>query len=88
MSQRKFTSSSGRCIESEKTVVSLAKEIGAILERKDSITAQLSATVKGLASSFESNQKTPEELIYELFKLPNKEVASIGRLLAVRLKFG
>jgi hypothetical protein len=43
----------------------------------------LSETVKGLASAFESNQKTPEELIYELFKLPNKEVASIGRLLSV-----
>lgn len=40
-------------------------------------------TVEGLAHSFEFRHASPEDLVFDLFKLPQCEDASIGRLISV-----
>lgn len=44
----------------------------------------LHETVNGLSNDFTRSDKTPEEIIYELFRIPNKEEAAMGKLIAVR----
>ena len=48
----------------------------------------LQLTADGLSNAFARDQKTPEELIFELFKIPNKNEASIGKLLTVLKSYG
>jgi hypothetical protein len=40
-------------------------------------------TVDGLSNEFTRSDQTPEEIIYELFRLSNKEEAAMGKLIAV-----
>lgn len=51
-------------------------------KRKISVQGILEKTIEGLQNSMASDE-SPEELIFNLFKLPNKEEASIGKLLTV-----
>uniref|UniRef100_A0A914BYA5 glutaminase n=1 Tax=Acrobeloides nanus TaxID=290746 RepID=A0A914BYA5_9BILA len=60
----------------------------AILNRKSSICNILQKTADGLANAFARDQKSPEDLIYELFKIPNKNEASVGKLLSVLKSYG
>uniref|UniRef100_A0A915DW06 glutaminase n=1 Tax=Ditylenchus dipsaci TaxID=166011 RepID=A0A915DW06_9BILA len=61
----------------------------AILDRKNSICNILQQTVDGLSNAFHrGDQKSPEDLIFELFKIPNKNEASIGKLLMVLKSYG
>jgi hypothetical protein len=57
--------------------------IGAILNRKTSICQLLENTQSGLNQTFEVDQQSPEELIFDLFKLKDKDEACIGKLLSV-----
>lgn len=59
-----------------------------ILNRKASICDILQLTVDGLSNAFARDQKTPEDLIFDLFKIPNKNEASIGKLLTVLKSYG
>jgi hypothetical protein len=43
----------------------------------------LEKTIEGLNNTMASDE-SPEDLIYNLFKIPNKEEASIGKLITVR----
>jgi len=65
-------------------------EIGEILERKSSVARMMSKTADNLAHSFEFHpqQPTPEEMVFDLFKLPNQQEASIGKLITVLRSFG
>ncbi|KAI6233174.1 No extended memory [Aphelenchoides fujianensis] len=59
----------------------------AILGHSDSVGARLQSTVDGLANEF-AREQTAEDVIFELFKLPNKEQGAIGKLLAVLKSYG
>lgn len=61
----------------------LVEQYREILSRKTSIGNVLQRTADGLANAFARDQKPPEALIYELFKIPNKNEASVGKLLSV-----
>ena len=43
----------------------------------------MSKTAEGLAHSFDRNKSSPEDLVYDLFKLPQRDEASIGKLISV-----
>ncbi|PAV80316.1 hypothetical protein WR25_21635 [Diploscapter pachys] len=64
--------------------------IGEILERKTSVAQIMSRTESGLNQSFSLRSSHPENVIFELFKVPNtnKEVASLTKLLKVLRSFG
>uniref|UniRef100_A0A915EFE4 glutaminase n=1 Tax=Ditylenchus dipsaci TaxID=166011 RepID=A0A915EFE4_9BILA len=57
-------------------------------ERKGSIQKALLKTKEGLANPFACDELSAEELIYNLFKIPNKSEASIGKLLMVLKNYG
>ncbi|KAE9555747.1 hypothetical protein FO519_000961 [Halicephalobus sp. NKZ332] len=59
-----------------------------ILNRKGSMYNILQQTADGLSNAFARDQKTPEDLIFDLFKIPNKNEASIGKLLTVLKSYG
>ncbi|KAI6206513.1 hypothetical protein M3Y94_00920600 [Aphelenchoides besseyi] len=59
-----------------------------ILGCKDSVSQMLQNTVDGLSNEFTRSEKTAEEVIFELFKLPNKEQGAIGKLIAVLKSYG
>ncbi|KAI6233180.1 Glutaminase [Aphelenchoides fujianensis] len=63
------------------------KRYKAILGHSDSVGARLQSTVDGLANEF-AREQTAEDVIFELFKLPNKEQGAIGKLLAVLKSYG
>lgn len=49
----------------------------------------LQQTVTDLSNSFHrGDSRGPEEIIYDLFKIPNREEASIGKLLMVLKSYG
>lgn len=52
------------------------------IRSKESIVQKINETAESLSNAFIIDQQ-PEDLIYNLFKLPNKEEASIGKLLSV-----
>uniref|UniRef100_A0AC34FVS2 Glutaminase n=1 Tax=Panagrolaimus sp. ES5 TaxID=591445 RepID=A0AC34FVS2_9BILA len=54
---------------------------------KESIVQTISQTAETLSNAFICDQQ-PEDLIYNLFKIPNKEEASIGKLLSLLKNFG
>ncbi|PAV88116.1 hypothetical protein WR25_17730 [Diploscapter pachys] len=69
---------------SQKTLETLSE----VLERKMSMSV-LSKSLRGLSNPYEREDPTGrEEVIFELFKLPSKNEASIGKLLAVLKSFG
>uniref|UniRef100_A0AC34QCD3 Glutaminase n=1 Tax=Panagrolaimus sp. JU765 TaxID=591449 RepID=A0AC34QCD3_9BILA len=57
------------------------------IRSKESIVHQIHKTAHGLSNAFVIDEQ-PEDLIYNLFKLPNKEEASIGKLLTLLKNFG
>jgi len=59
-----------------------------ILNRPDSIANILRDTVDGLSNEFTRADKSPEEIIYELFRISNKEEAAMGKLIAVLKSYG
>ncbi|KAJ1365055.1 hypothetical protein KIN20_025274 [Parelaphostrongylus tenuis] len=62
--------------------------LSGLLERSVSANS-LSQTLRGLAISYEKElTKGEEEAIFEMFKIPGREVASIGRLLMILKSFG
>uniref|UniRef100_A0A914XNI1 Glutaminase EF-hand domain-containing protein n=1 Tax=Plectus sambesii TaxID=2011161 RepID=A0A914XNI1_9BILA len=69
---------------SAKTVETL----GEILNRKTSAAQLLKETQSGLNHIFENDHAAPEELIFELFKVPNKDEACIGKLLSMLKSYG
>uniref|UniRef100_A0A914X683 glutaminase n=1 Tax=Plectus sambesii TaxID=2011161 RepID=A0A914X683_9BILA len=62
--------------------------IGEILNRKASVVTLLNQTASGLNHAFEVDHQSPEDLIFELFKIPNTNEASIGKLFSVMKSFG
>nr|CDJ80161.1 Ankyrin and Glutaminase domain containing protein [Haemonchus contortus] len=62
--------------------------IGEILNRKTSVAQIMSKTVEGLNHAYELRDSSPEDLIFDLFKMPNKEEASISKLIKVLKSFG
>ncbi|KAL6735432.1 hypothetical protein ANCDUO_15749 [Ancylostoma duodenale] len=75
-----------RTDHSEKTV----ETIGAILEQEDtSVKRKVSKAMEGLKTAHEMfHPASPADLIFELFKVPNKEYASVTKLLKVLKSFG
>uniref|UniRef100_A0AC34GTL5 Glutaminase n=1 Tax=Panagrolaimus sp. ES5 TaxID=591445 RepID=A0AC34GTL5_9BILA len=71
-------------VHSQTTVEQYSK----ILNRKSSLRNILQLTADGLSNAFARDQKTPEDLIFDLFKIPNKNEASIGKLLSVLRTYG
>ncbi|KJH44033.1 glutaminase [Dictyocaulus viviparus] len=62
--------------------------IGEILNRKTSVAQILSKTVEGLNHAYELRDSSPEDLIFDLFKMPNRDEASISKLIKVLKSFG
>ncbi len=62
----------------------LVETIGEILNRKMSTATEqlLKDAQTNLNQAYEADQP-PEELIFELFKVPNKDEACIGKLISV-----
>uniref|UniRef100_A0A914EL67 glutaminase n=1 Tax=Acrobeloides nanus TaxID=290746 RepID=A0A914EL67_9BILA len=56
-------------------------------KRKASVQGILEKTIEGLNNTMASDE-SPEDLIYNLFKIPNKEEASIGKLITVLKNYG
>ena len=52
------------------------------IRSKESIVNTIHKTAHGLSNAF-AIEEQPEDLIYNLFKLPNKDEASIGKLMTV-----
>lgn len=52
-------------------------------DRKLSIQGDLQKTKQGLANPFACDELSAEDLIYNLFKIPHKSDASIGKLIMV-----
>ncbi|KAI6234670.1 Glutaminase [Aphelenchoides fujianensis] len=74
-----------RTVYSEQTL----NAIGEILDRKKSVARILGEAMDSLQPSFEFRNDTPEDVVYDLFKIPNsEEEASIGKLLAVLKSLG
>ncbi|KHJ75875.1 hypothetical protein OESDEN_24508 [Oesophagostomum dentatum] len=48
----------------------------------------MSKTVEGLNHAYELRDSSPEDLIFDLFKMPNKDEASISKLIKVLKSFG
>ncbi|KAH7700457.1 glutaminase kidney isoform [Aphelenchoides avenae] len=73
-----------------KTVHSQAtvEQYRSILNRNASMCHILQHTAESLSNAFVRDQKSPEDLIFELFKIPNKNEASIGKLLMVLKSYG
>lgn len=46
----------------------------------------MSETAEGLAQSCDFHKTSSEDLVYDLFKLPQREEASIGRLVSVNFR--
>ena len=65
----------------EKVVVSV-ENLQAMLDNKPSVT-KLTQSLRHLSTPYERESKGQEETIFDLFKIPNKNEASIGRLLSV-----
>ena len=61
----------------------LVQQYADIFDRKTSRPEALKKALDGLSNEFCRSNTSPEELIYELFKLPNKEEGAIGKLIAV-----
>ena len=49
--------------------------------RKLSLTSAIQKTKEGLGNLFGEDEQSPEDLIYNLFKVPNKSDAFIGKLI-------
>lgn len=62
--------------------------IGEILNRKRSVVQIMTKTAEGLSEAFEFRKASPEDLVFDLFKLPQKDDASIGKLISVLKSFG
>ncbi|CAD6195804.1 unnamed protein product [Caenorhabditis auriculariae] len=63
--------------------------IGAILQRKSSVAQALAKTAESLKQSYElRKQASPADLIFDLFKHPNRDDANIGKLIKVLKSFG
>ncbi|KAI6221261.1 No extended memory [Aphelenchoides besseyi] len=56
--------------------------------RKISLQGMVEATASGLSNTFALNEQSPEILIYNMFKIPNKPHASIGKLIMVLKNYG
>ncbi|CAD5226897.1 unnamed protein product [Bursaphelenchus xylophilus] len=56
--------------------------------RKKSLAQLVDMTQISLSNAFECNEQSPEDLIYNMFKIPNKNEASIGKLLMVLKNYG
>lgn len=66
----------------------LADAMGQILDRKASVAAILQKTVHDLKVMHRKaldHTTSPEDLIFDLFKIPQRDEASIGKLLSVQL---
>lgn len=61
----------------------LVNEYQRILNRQPSFGNILQQTVEELSCAFQRLNRNPENLIYELFKIHNKDEASIGKLIMV-----
>ncbi|CEF59993.1 No extended memory [Strongyloides ratti] len=64
------------------------KAIGDILNRKHSVAQIMNETMEGLNHSYEFKKSSQEDLIFELFRIPSTEEASMGRLISVLKSFG
>ncbi|CAJ0959639.1 unnamed protein product, partial [Mesorhabditis belari] len=62
--------------------------IGEILNRKKSVARIMSNTVKALNSAYEMRTISPADLIFDLFKLPDRDEASVTKLIKVLKSFG
>ncbi|CAD5213022.1 unnamed protein product [Bursaphelenchus okinawaensis] len=58
-----------------------------IMNRRNSIADALKRTADGLANEF-SRDKTAEEMVFELFKIPNKNEGAIGKLIGILKSYG
>ncbi|KAI6176120.1 No extended memory [Aphelenchoides bicaudatus] len=56
--------------------------------RKTSLTDRIHHTTQGLNDSFANHTPSPEDLIFNMFKIPNKNEASIGKLIMVLKNYG
>ncbi|CAD6195807.1 unnamed protein product [Caenorhabditis auriculariae] len=64
------------------------RAIGEILERKTSMAQVMEKTVQGLKHAYELRTSTPEDLIFDLFKMRDRDEASITKLIKVLKSFG
>ncbi|KAK5964635.1 hypothetical protein GCK32_009107 [Trichostrongylus colubriformis] len=63
------------------------ENLSGMLERPVSM-ATLSQTLRGLANPYQKEStKGQEDIIFDLFKIPGKNEASIGRLLTVSFSY-
>ena len=58
-----------------------------ILKPTTSVADIMSKTAEGLSKAYEYKTTSPEDLVFDLFKVQGtKDEASIGKLISVRLK--
>uniref|UniRef100_A0A0N4ZIT7 glutaminase n=1 Tax=Parastrongyloides trichosuri TaxID=131310 RepID=A0A0N4ZIT7_PARTI len=87
--QRSFSMSSMTSVtEENRHSDQTLKEIGDILNRKHSVVQIMNKTLEGLNHSYEFKKSSQEDLIFDLFRIPNKEEASMGKLISVLRSFG
>ncbi|KAH7725993.1 glutaminase liver isoform [Aphelenchoides avenae] len=55
---------------------------------KQSAAEMVQQTAESLSNAFACDEPSPEDLIFNLFKIPNKEEASIGKLIMVLKNYG
>ncbi|VDL65318.1 unnamed protein product, partial [Nippostrongylus brasiliensis] len=81
---------SGSRTDSSELCEETLDKIGEILEqRKKCVKQIMSKTVEGLKNAYDVRLPTsPADLIFDLFKVPNKDYASITKLIKVLKSFG
>lgn len=67
----------------------LVQQYSPIMEQrhKQSAAEMVQQTAESLSNAFACDEPSPEDLIFNLFKIPNKEEASIGKLIMVMAAF-
>lgn len=65
----------------------LVQQYSPLMEQrhKQSAAEMVQQTAESLSNAFACDEPSPEDLIFNLFKIPNKEEASIGKLIMVWL---
>uniref|UniRef100_A0A914W1V8 glutaminase n=1 Tax=Plectus sambesii TaxID=2011161 RepID=A0A914W1V8_9BILA len=64
------------------------KTIMEVLNDQTTMTKESKGGRTEISQAFDAEQQSPEELIFELFKTPNKEEACIGKLISLLKSYG
>ncbi|KAH7708982.1 Glutaminase [Aphelenchoides avenae] len=90
-SGEKSAKDDNHCKERERKIsMGTLQQYSPIMEQRSSQSTieMIQATAEGLWHTFACDEPSPEDLIFNLFKIPNKEEASIGKLIMVLKNYG